>query len=336
MTETHADMQQFHSKTSWMITENDFNNICLVIANFHILAANITIDCTNYCKKGQIDPFMISSSKIFITDKVSEWSKGLSTQFTAPQVLTLLRALEAVNKGTTDAAGKFWLTDYAMLPEFVSKFLEEKLGSFFHSVSNTQSSVPTQSSRQSTPAKSPFKQRTSPLKSPVKGCRSSPRLKALQKSPVECDDAQTTSNQPYKSLRKKSRACMVVTDAVSDSDGEVGEIEFDPTNEAGAAEVYNASQKEVPLEALLTPPCAAETNVDNLEQENSCLEDSLLSLEPLLEILPPSIQTEWGSKFVPTLAQVDIQKHPEDFKTFQECVIINTDPLPNDTQAAVS
>jgi len=166
----------------------------------------------------------------------------LSTQFTAPQIFT------------TDAAGKFWLTDYAMLPEFVSKFLEEKLGSFFHSVSNTQSSVPTQSSRQSTPAKSPFKQRTSPLKSPVKGCRSSPRLKALQKSPVQCDDAPTTSNQPYKSLRNKSRACMVVTDAVSDSDGEVGEIEFDPTNEAGAAEVYNASQKEVALEALLTHP----------------------------------------------------------------------------------
>ena len=90
-----------------MITENEFNNICLVIANFHIIAANITIDCQNYCKKGRVGPFMISSSELFISHKVSEWSKGLSTQYTGPQVLTLLKALEAVNKGTTDADGKF-------------------------------------------------------------------------------------------------------------------------------------------------------------------------------------------------------------------------------------
>ena len=83
-------------------------------------------------------------------------------------------------------------------------------------------------------------------------------------------------------------------------------------------------------------PCAAETNVDNLEQDNSCLQDSLLLVEQLLIIVPHSIQTEWASKFVPTLAQVDIQKHPEHFKTFQEHVIINTHPLPNDTQAVVS
>ena len=112
-----------------MITENEFNNICWVIAN--ILAANITIDCQNYCKQGQVDPFMISSSEHFITHKVSEWSKGLSTQYIGPRVLTLLKALEAVNKGTTDADRKFWKTDYGMLPEFVSKFLEETLGSFF-------------------------------------------------------------------------------------------------------------------------------------------------------------------------------------------------------------
>ena len=40
---------------------------------------------------------------------------------------------------------------------------------------------------------------------------------------------------------------MVVTDAVSDSDGEVGDIQFDPANETSAVEVFNAVQQEAAL-----------------------------------------------------------------------------------------
>ena len=66
----------------------------------------------------------------------------MSTDYTPFQVVALLKTLEAVNKGTVDGEGKVWLTDYGMLPDFISNFLEEKLGQFFHSVSNTQSAHP--------------------------------------------------------------------------------------------------------------------------------------------------------------------------------------------------
>ena len=47
---------------------------------------------------------------------------------------------------------------------------------------------------------------------------------------------------------------MVVTDAQNDLDGEVWNIQVDPTNETSAAavEVFNAVQQEVALESLLT------------------------------------------------------------------------------------
>ena len=46
----------------------------------------------------------------------------------------------------------------------------------------------------------------------------------------------------------------VVTDAQNDLDGEVWNIQVDPTNETSAAavEVFNAVQQEVALESLLT------------------------------------------------------------------------------------
>ena len=96
----------------------------------------------------------------------------------------LLKSLEAVIKGTTDADEKFWLTVYGMLPEFISNFLEAKLGQFSHSVSNTQSAGPAQTSPQTTPAKSPCA-----VQSPLKSCCRGPRLNSpgplSEKSPLE-------------------------------------------------------------------------------------------------------------------------------------------------------
>ena len=318
LTDTHADMQPFHTKTSWFITENDFYNICLLIAHFHVLAANIVVDCQNYCRKGKLDPFMISSSEIFITDKISQWSKSLSTEYTPLQVVALLNTLEAVNKGTVDGEGKVWLTDYGMLPDFISNFLEEKLGHFFHSVSNTQSAQPTQNSVQTTPAKSPRA-----VQSPINSCRRSPRFNSpASMSENSAVQSKGASKQPYKSLRKKSVSCMVVSDPQSDSDAEAGDVEFGEEKQTPPVQVISAGQVEVPVQSLL-------------KGSSSLLKDSLLSFDELLENIPECLQSQWSSKFVPTVTQVDIQHHPEDLKRFQECVIIHTDHLPNETQGAV-
>ena len=88
---------------------------------------------------------------------------------------------------------------------------------------------------------------------------------------------------------------MVVTDAVSESDAEVEDVEFDPTNQTPADEVFGAAHNEVPLESLLTPASATET-MD--VEENTFLQDSLVPFNQLLDVLPASIQTQWASKFV--------------------------------------
>ena len=87
---------------------------------------------------------------------------------------------------------------------------------------------------------------------------------------------------------------MVVTDPQSDSDAEAGDVEFGEENQTPPVQVISAAQVEVPVESLL--------------------KDSLLSFDELLENIPECLQSQWSSKFVPTVTQVDIQHHPEDFK----------------------
>ena len=64
-----------------------------------------------------------------------------------------------MNKYTTEAAGKFWLTGYAILPDF----LQISSYTFFisHSVSYSHSALPTQTSTETTPAESPLQKRHS-------------------------------------------------------------------------------------------------------------------------------------------------------------------------------
>ena len=116
---------------------------------------------------------------------------------------------------------------------------------------------------------------------------------------------------------------MVVSDPQSDSDAEAGDVEFGEENQIPPVQVISAEQVEVPVQSLL-------------KGSWSFLKDSLLSFDELLENIRECLQSQWSSKFVPTVRQVHIEQYPEDFKRFQECVIIHTDHLPNVTQGAVS